>query len=944
MIVVAHNLAAMNAQRQFNINDKKKTKNVEKLSSGYKINRAADDAAGLSISEKIRNQVRNLHQAMNNIEDGINFCQVADGALNEVHNILGRIGELAVKAADDVNNPEDREAIDNEVQELKAEMKKIFRTTEFNGRRYWVQPYLPEVEGTPNDVMVFHSDEDKNNGFGGLLINGIRYSWDDLGASFDSEGYFNTGTSGMDKTDYTGELIAWETSPAHTDEDGNVIVEKDMPPNIRRMYRWSAQSDGIYVNNVKAISKDDLLNNPLASTSEGVFYGFEYHGMNVEFMVPNEDLDDWAAISDAINGRTLAGYNNTATWEAYALTPSDPIYDSVKLNGGQTTKQILYISDSWKDNVADRETYYRLDTMASDVDGDGHGDGIRLVDTGKQVSYIGDENDHTKTEWENMSDSTITSAESNGGYPIVDWGTSYAPAYKKDGSALSDVTLNGDATYSYTDNLTGFSFTYNLTDEVSLENMEKELRGANISTIIKAPVATSIAVSTTSVAGAGRLYGGETTMSYALQRDSGISFGSGTSVTSEKFDMHYSVSSFSSRQDILDAETIDLKYDLYNGSNEKLSTSSSISRDILRDLVKNGDSYTFYFSNSRIMDDFQDPSAGMSAEVLDKSVKYSMDYSMTLKVNKLYDEPDYEKVINREYKTAQRTAENNSQDAKNLVDKLLKTEHSDWYERNENGTLSDTIMDEHISDRNSYSTRYIAEAVKDVAADEDGNYSFSYGGHTFRLSQSEKDLLTTWRDTAENKYIGEMETYKTNLDNQYVSVYNMLKNAGLSTKQIEHPTQEVTMSEIFTRSSHTRFDVKVIDAEKYMYIQSGANAGEHTEIRWKNLNLSLIGMNGAETLTRESATNTITKVQNAVNIISAERSKFGSYQNRLEWAYEANANYSENLDKAESNIRDTDMAKEAMDMAKHDILLQAGQSMMAQANQQNQGILQLIQS
>ena len=142
----------------------------------------------------------------------------------------------------------------------------------------------------------------------------------------------------------------------------------------------------------------------------------------------------------------------------------------------------------------------------------------------------------------------------------------------------------------------------------------------------------------------------------------------------------------------------------------------------------------------------------------------------------------------------------------------------------------------------------------------------------------------------------------------------------------------------------SRFDVHVFEPMKQMYIQTGAYSGEHQEIKWKNMSLTAIGMNNADATTRESATDTIISVQNAINVVSKERSRFGAHQVRLERAYDNNANYSENLQNAESNIRDTDMAKEAIEMAKHDILLQAGQSMMAQANQQNQGILQLIQS
>jgi len=137
MSIIAHNLSAMNTSRQWGITDRKKSAIAEKLGSGYQINRAADNAAGLSISEKMRGQIRGLEQASKNIQDGISYVQVADGALNEVHSILQRMRELAVQAANDTNVDADREAIDAEIQQLKEEVDSILEKTEFNTRPVW---------------------------------------------------------------------------------------------------------------------------------------------------------------------------------------------------------------------------------------------------------------------------------------------------------------------------------------------------------------------------------------------------------------------------------------------------------------------------------------------------------------------------------------------------------------------------------------------------------------------------------------------------------------------------------------------------------------------------------------------------------------------------------------------------------------------------------------
>ena len=131
-MVVQHNLTAMNSNRMLGVTTSTQAKSTEKLSSGYKINRAADDAAGLSISEKMRRQIRGLTQASANAQDGISCVQTAEGALAEVHDMLQRMNELAIKASNDTMTSVDRGYIDAEVQQLKTEINRVQSTTTFN--------------------------------------------------------------------------------------------------------------------------------------------------------------------------------------------------------------------------------------------------------------------------------------------------------------------------------------------------------------------------------------------------------------------------------------------------------------------------------------------------------------------------------------------------------------------------------------------------------------------------------------------------------------------------------------------------------------------------------------------------------------------------------------------------------------------------------------------
>ena len=131
-MVVQHNLTAMNSNRMLGLTSSSQAKSTEKLSSGYKINRAADDAAGLAISEKMRRQIRGLSKAVSNAQDGISCVQTAEGALNEVHDMLQRMNELAVQSANGTNMSTDREYLDSEVQALMKEIDRVADSTTFN--------------------------------------------------------------------------------------------------------------------------------------------------------------------------------------------------------------------------------------------------------------------------------------------------------------------------------------------------------------------------------------------------------------------------------------------------------------------------------------------------------------------------------------------------------------------------------------------------------------------------------------------------------------------------------------------------------------------------------------------------------------------------------------------------------------------------------------------
>ena len=185
-MVVQHNLRAMNSNRMLGLTAASQSKSTEKLSSGYKVNRAADDAAGLAISEKMRRQIRGLTQASANAQDGISCVQTAEGALNEVHDMLQRMNELAVKAANGTNQTEDREYIQSEVDALIDEIDRVASTTTFNERML--------LDGSFNGVELQVGAEGKTG-------NQIEVTIEAMNANgLGVDGLKGTGVSGTDGT------------------------------------------------------------------------------------------------------------------------------------------------------------------------------------------------------------------------------------------------------------------------------------------------------------------------------------------------------------------------------------------------------------------------------------------------------------------------------------------------------------------------------------------------------------------------------------------------------------------------------------------------------------------------------------------------------------------------------------------------------------------------
>jgi flagellin len=274
-MVVQHNMQAMNANRMLNITTGAQSKSTEKLSSGYRINRAADDAAGLTISEKMRKQIRGLDQASTNAQDGVSSVQTAEGALTEVHSMLQRMNELAVQAANGTNSKEsDRQAIQDEIDQLTTEIDRVAETTKFN------EIYLLKGDNasTKNVYMKGH-----DAGLKGTLTDSAKsatFVMDTLKAGDKYKIAGKEYTIGSSKTEITTAINAFATADNEITIDGISYTYKDA--NGGKAAGW--YKDGDQTNGTAIVVADTVKGGSKASVN-----GKDYTAMTDQ---DANDIDD----------------------------------------------------------------------------------------------------------------------------------------------------------------------------------------------------------------------------------------------------------------------------------------------------------------------------------------------------------------------------------------------------------------------------------------------------------------------------------------------------------------------------------------------------------------------------------------------------------------------------------------------------------------------------
>ena len=378
-MIINHNMNALNAHRNMATNTSAAGKSMEKLSSGLRINRAGDDAAGLAISEKMRGQISGLEQASRNASDGISLIQTAEGALNETHNILQRMRELAVQGANDTNTSDDRVAIEEEMSQLTEEISRISETTEFNGQNL--------LKGTFSGSFQIGANSNQTIG---LQIGGT--SANDLGL-----------TGGV-------KLAFKQTNTAAKLSEGTYTVKKAATGNDLHVVDANDKVVGKITNANKADGKVTLADgteiNLGHEVTEGASIKFESDGLQVTLAKAN-GAKDLAAGNYKVSGTNLLNGNK--------LVGTIENNNNIKLNDGK----IVALTDL---NLKDADVAPGSTFTVTGVDistSDNASGAITTIDnainsiskTRSQLGAVQNRLEHTTANLDNTAEN-LTSAES----------------------------------------------------------------------------------------------------------------------------------------------------------------------------------------------------------------------------------------------------------------------------------------------------------------------------------------------------------------------------------------------------------------------------------------------------------------------------------------------------------------------------------------------------
>ncbi len=778
---IYHNIPALQAYNSVTGTNGSLQKSIQRLSTGLRINSAADDAAGLAISEKMRAQVRGLDQAVRNSQDGISMIQTAEGALNETHSILQRMRELSVQAANDTLTSQDRSYIQLEVDQLKEEVSRIASTTQFNKKKL--------LDGSAS--VLWSSDKLETK----ALVRGALRQIDQFGQKSAAEGNFK---------------ITIMADPGKTEiqkTDIFKIKHEDVIMNVTK-------NEGAGLSDIRVNQLPSGTYNISQSTAvAGAIDALQQYGTTAALTLVHGDTDDIGAASIYLEVVGVNEASNQVTFRAVAnITNTDGTI-------GQKINDNLVIGSAAVDLSTlglDAANTMAIGAAGGTDDAEQYKLGDKIV-----LHYISDGGTAA-------ADSTIIISGTTNPDWFGNWGTA------ANGTDLEDRSFNVDAT-QLVNNEVHFKSFYLNTDNGTLYESDIVLQfNGNLA----APAAGDTAV----LGGFDAAYVGQVAKGDVKLRD---------------LDKFWDASG---KFMIEDPQQITITQG--NGKQAVITLNST---DTLRDIEnKMNDAIAFGLEQAQYLSGNADRFVDFVETATDNSPE-SVEGTFVIR-----------SVI------AGKSGQLNFAGDEDVIKALSL-----------NVIQNSTESQYRASVTDAHSGKTVDSNVKVT-----GNMLY---GVVHKNVDMEFDAMANtkveWSDTAKSFRL-------TREDDLYETVLHLADNTTV--------------------------------------FQIGANEKEDMGIDIGDMSAKALGVNNILVTDRESAARSITVIDGAIDRVSAQRAKLGAYQNRLEHTINNLTIAGTNLQAAESRVRDLDMAKEMMNFTKLNILMQAGNSMLAQANQLPQSVLQLL--
>ena len=933
-MVVNHNIPALMTYNTVNRTNSALEKSIQKLSTGLRINSAADDAAGLAISEKMRAQINGLDRAVSNAQDGISMIQTAEGALNETHSILQRMRELSVQAANDTLTQQDRAYIQLEIDQLREEITRIGNTTQFNKKKL--------LNG---DAAVLWSSSDLSTK---AIINGGLRTIDQFGQKSSAEGNYK---------------ITVKAEPGQAEVQKSDIFKIKHPNVLMNVSTNPAKgAEDVRVNNVPAgditIKGAAELSGSAAITVGGIYdvaQNISYQEITIDkSKITGSALTQTAAITLKLGDVELGTieFGGSAGTGIYISkingqdTGNDPAVGQTKKDLANAVRQVL--------------------------------ESATLPDGVSRVKYT-DSSGNEVYRFVNTSGSKVGLSTSSGATDIT-------LTHGATGSAVNSITLKDIVTPALGSNATALDFNANILFEVTDVNTA----GRTVTLKATANILNGDGTTRTSEQKDIVLVGGGGTGATAVDLDE---------LLGEKI-MNLTLSN-----DNLEALSKGSKF-VYNLTPQKSGLGSGSASLFVSISGEQNPEWSGNWSsangNTGITN--EPVTYGLKSDVAGQEIHFRNYYldektgdatlgEIILTTNEKFKGGAAPEGVN----DGDMVASFHSTYIGEVAGGDVRLRDLDKFWTSEGVfTLNDpqTITITQGDGKQASVTLYATDTLDDVRAKLNtaiatglGQGQYVDDAKHFATFVTKDNKVGMGDDSVEGTFVlrsvipGAAGTLSFSGDENIINAFSLnvlhdpsettysvtVKDAhtdevlaadvqvtGNVLKGVIHPNVDVqfdplTGVEAKWNSTRNTYDYSGTAKETILHLsdnttvfQIGANEGEDMGIHIGDMRATALGLDSVLVTDRASASRSITIIDNAIDRVSTQRAKLGAYQNRLEHTINNLNTASENLTAAESRIRDTDMAKEMMNFTKLQIMLQAGTSMLAQANQLPQNVRSLV--